>query len=261
MWKALLLVTLHLCAANEFFGPGFPFGEDAGGPTRFSPDLSNLGDQIKNSVHNQLAKSGVFSLQSQMKNLGETIVKNVQQSLSPVYAIPIKQKMMKGVGGLTTVTYYGKDVQSFIIQDGARTVCNGIIENGHCKGSLEPFTVRSNEDFCYADSYAVVNDRVCLSFGPINVAVMNNDIICNGAKSLLLNKAEYNQLCGAGIRAVYVYYADPRNPNAVPIPNPNPNIKCHNNEPGVCMFEDIPHLNSNTVVSNRNSYSYSYQSN
>ncbi|KAK5647233.1 hypothetical protein RI129_002125 [Pyrocoelia pectoralis] len=225
----------------------------------FIGNLMGYNFYSNNSVQKQLQSAGVFSLGSKLNNLGESIQKEVHGSLLPVYAIELKQKMKNGVGGLTTVTYYGKKTRSFIIQDGHRSACYGVVEGTQCKGNLQQHTFTSDEDFCYADSYAVVNDRICLSSGSINVQVYNNNVMCtgnNGAKTLVLSKAEYNQLCGENLRAVFVYYSDSHNPQTVPIPNPNPYVSCLNKQPGVCVFEDTEQINAENTVSTQDSYYY-----
>ncbi|KAK4885754.1 hypothetical protein RN001_002025 [Aquatica leii] len=214
----------------------------------------DLGAQIRQHVEQQL---------SHLKYLGDDIQREVHRNLVPVYALKIKSDLRNGVGGVTTVTYSGNRRRNFIIRNGRYYVCYGNLRGPDCDGPEEPFSFKSQEDFCFSKSYVAFNDQVCLSNSAMNVQMRNNQVSCNsvdGSPSLLLTKTLYFQMCGDV--AYYTYYANPNDPLAIPIPNPNPAVKCLNAEPGVCHFTeatDVNHGNSASSYST-NSFSYSYDS-
>lgn len=126
----------------------------------------------------------------------------------------------------------------------------------------QPFEIVNRQDFCYASSYAVHNDHLCLSTGGLYIETFNDQFSCHSSNQspyIILTQQEYQNLCGQAspLQANYQYFANSNDPSHIPIPNPNPYVTCSNNEPNVCNFEDIS-TGSGITISNQNSDSNSF---
>ncbi|KAF5304747.1 hypothetical protein FQA39_LY09524 [Lamprigera yunnana] len=210
----------------------------------------DLASDIQRTVSEQLAH---------LEHMGDKIRQQVQQQLMPVHALAIKNKLLNGVGGTTTAKYFGNPPRNFIIQNGIRAECSGKIVGSNCDGTLVPFTMKYDEDFCFSNSYAAMNDRVCLSNGPLVINQINGESSCksgDGSPTLVITSIEYTRMCGN--HGEYVYYANPKDPNAIRIPNENPYVKCLNNDSGICYLREPVTVNHKNVGSY---HSHSYNGN
>lgn len=150
--------------------------------------------------------------------------------------------------------------KQLIFQDGNAYQCSGsITASGRCEGNSEPFSVKSDSDYCYLrNSYSIINDYICI--GATSVQVINNNIQCKNSNNLpvlVMKKDEFNKMCKDLSQSVeYRYIADPSNPAHVKIPNENKYVKCSNNEPNICVFSESTSLKGVTnIVSTGQSFS------
>ncbi|KAJ8962711.1 hypothetical protein NQ318_001108 [Aromia moschata] len=226
--------------------------------------LQNLGARIAASVDQDLEpiRNGKLDRDIRMnvnrqlaglENLGQQIEQNVYQSLEPVRAREIVARMKEGRGG-TTIAVNSPGGKTFIVRDGTMFECQGSIssENGECSGTLTPFKINKNEDYCYLkNNYAIINNQICL--GSSSISIINNHIECvssTGTPALLISLSEYEKMCQELSQTVeYKYIANINDPLHVEIPNKNRHIKC--NQPNICMFtESFSFRRTNGFTSN-----------
>lgn len=157
--------------------------------------------------------------------------------------------------------------KQFVFKEGKAYHCVGSIGySGKCDGTLEPYTIKNNTDFCFIrNSFSTINDYICV--GATSVQIINNNVRCHNMDNspvLVMKRDEYVNMCkNLSQQAEYKYFADPNNPNHIQIPNNNKYVQCSNNEPNVCIFTEstaISGLNfiqtGNTFYSNTYSNSY-----
>lgn len=199
--------------------------------------LRGLGERINSKVNTQL---------NDLNGLGDRISQQVHQQLEPVRAIELNFKMRDGVGGVTIVTH-SPEGRQFIIKNYASYTCKSKIDlnTGRCSGDLEPFKITNSSpksDWCYVNSYSLVNNQVCLSIGSVSVQVVNGQMRCEGnlnSPVILMSLDEYKQVCSNVRQSTeYRYIPNVADPGHVAIPNVNKYVRCENQQENLCIFHE-----------------------
>ncbi|CAH1123971.1 unnamed protein product [Ceutorhynchus assimilis] len=250
MWKSAIILILPVAfiVHGQDYGNLDNLGERISAQVRHQlAPLDGLGERINAQVQNDLRPMQV-NLQnrlSDLEGLGDRISQKVHQNLEPVRAIELNFKMKDGVGGSTIATH-SPGGRQFVIKNHRTYTCASPIDltTGQCSNLISfKITLSSpKSDWCYIQSYSIINNQVCLSTGSVSIQAFNNQVNCKSFYDeplLKIDLEDYKRLC-AGVResTEYRYIPDLNDDRHVEIPNENRYVKCENRQKDLCVFRE-----------------------